>query len=207
MVELRSDESTKVARFAGLLNNDGTIGITISDVDYPGIHAGSNYYIVVWHRNHMPVMSAGAQTMPVSSYDFTQLSNLYGTNPAINLGGGVYGMIAGDVTKNGRLQYSGAGNDRGPIIAKIISEPGGTGVGLYKTVTDDYWFENTNMDNILRYLGEDNDRGIILANLNTLVSPSLNSIYTSVVPGATGGKDQGKMTGLSIFNWQNLRHH
>jgi hypothetical protein len=198
LVELRTGTGpeTSIGKAAGLLYNDGTIDIAINDVTFPLVHAGSNYNIVVWHRNHMPVMSASIQTVPVASYNFTALSNLYGTNPAIDLGGGVYGMIAGDVTYNGLLQYSGPGNDRGPIIATITAAPGGSGVGLSKVLTEGYWYEDTNLDNILSYLPAPNDRGIIVANLNTLTgSPYLNSIYTSVVPGAYTGSKEGSNEG------------
>ncbi len=198
LVELRTTGAGPVAgRCAALLNSDGTVSISINNVTFPGIHSGSAYFIVIWHRNHIPVMSASAITVPVTSYDFTVLGNLYGYAnpvpgvPAINLGGGVYGMIAGDVTKNSALRYSGPGNDRGPIITAITAAPGGTGVGLSKTVTGGYWFEDTNLDNVLSYLPAPNDRGIITSNLVVLTgTPYLNNTYTSVVPGAyTGGKD------------------
>jgi hypothetical protein len=197
LIELRSDESTYVDASAALLYKDGSV-----TTNFTNVLTEDEYFIVVWHRNHMPVMSASLQTVPVTSYDFTVLSNLYGSTnpvpnvPAIDLGGSVYGMIAGDVTHNGILQYSGPGNDRGPIIATITATSGGTGTGLSKTVSGDYWYEDTNLDNVLSYLPNPNDRGIIVANLNTLTSsPYLNSIYTSVVPGATGGKDQGTNDG------------
>lgn len=194
LVELRSDESTLVARSAGILNSDGSLSVSIDDGVYPGVHSGDDYYIVVWHRNHMPIMSASAQTMPVASYDLTDAANLFGADPAIDLGSGVYGMIAGDVTVNGRLQYSGPGNDRGPIIAQIIDE-GGTDIN--STVSDGYWYEDVNMDNTLSYIPGPNDRGIIIANINDLIGSELNNIYLSVVPGAvTGAKNESTNDGF-----------
>jgi hypothetical protein len=191
LVELRSGTGggTMIGRCAALLNNNGTVSITIDDVTFPEVHSGESYYIVIWHRNHMPVMSATAQTVPVTSYDFTVLANLYGTNPAINLDGSVYGMIAGDVTKNGMLKYSGPNNDRGPIIARIVAETGVNDINGF-TVAG-YWQEDVNMNSNVMYLGAGNDRGIIATNLSTLTgTPYLNNTYSSVVPGAyTGGKD------------------
>jgi hypothetical protein len=147
----------------------------------------------------MPVMSAVAVTMPVGLYDFSDLANAYQEGEIELMNGltplGIYAMIAGYVTKNGILSYSGPGNDRGPIIATITATPGGIGTGLTKTVSGNYWFEDVNMDNVLSYLPAPNDRGIIAANLTALVSPYLNSTYTCVVPGATGGKDQGTNDG------------
>ena len=189
LVELRSNVNTMVGRSAGLVNNDGTISISVNDATFPGVHAGEDYYVVIWSRNHMPVMSAAALTMPVASYDFTVLANLYGTNPAINLGGVVYGMVAGDVTANGNLKYSGPGNDRGPIIARIVAETGVNDINGF--TAPGYWQEDVTMNSIVLYIGSGNDRGIIQANLATLTgAPYLNNTYTSVVPGAyTGSKD------------------
>lgn len=188
LVELRlgTVTETMVFRQALLLNNDGTLNITVDDMVCPDIHGGSSYYIVVWHRNHMPVMSKTAKNMPVALFDMTALNNLYGTNPAISLGGGVYGMITGDNTADGLLQYSGPGNDRGTIIAKIVAVSGSS--SLNGTITNGYWKEDVNLDINVLYMGSDNDRGIIIQNLTALTGePHLTNIYTSVVPGATTG--------------------
>ncbi len=184
LVELRSDLNTMVERKAGLLYKNGTVAVSFSG-STPG-----GTYVVVWARNHMPVMSISKVTLPIegASYNLTSLANLYGTNPAINVGG-VYCMIAGDVTKNGMLKYSGANNDRGPIIARIVAETGSNNIN--GVTGPGYWQEDVNLNSIVKYLGEVNDRGIIQANLNTLTGfPYLNNTYTSVVPGAYfGGKD------------------
>jgi hypothetical protein len=56
------------------------------------------YYIVVYHRNHLPVMSAG--TVNISGtpvvYDFSTGTDRYYGGNAAGLGGGVYGAFAGD---------------------------------------------------------------------------------------------------------------
>ena len=210
LVELRSDMNTVVGRRAGLLNNDGTVSISVDDASYPLVHSGDSYFIVVWHRNHMPVMSATAKQMPVSSFDLTVNGNLYGNttnNVAINLGGGIYGMIAGDVTHNGVLHYSGPGNDRGAIIAKI-AETVGSGATINSVVTGGYWFADVNLNNELRYIGGNDDRSVILTNLGALTGNyQTNAVYYSAVPGF-GSKDQGSNEGpfdiqLSEYN-QNL---
>ena len=56
------------------------------------------YYIVVHHRNHLPVMSAGTVNIngtPVV-YDFSTGTDRYYGGNAAGLGGGVYGAFAGD---------------------------------------------------------------------------------------------------------------
>jgi parallel beta-helix repeat protein len=197
LVELRSDINNMVEQKAGLLYKDGTVSVSFTSSS-----PGGNY-VVVWARNHMPVMSALKVNLPIegAAYDLTSLANLYGHEnaipnvPAINLGGGIYGMIAGDVTKNGMLSYSGPGNDRGPIIARIVAENGGSG-NINNDTDPGYWQEDATMNGIVLYMGgtvpEPNDRAIIYSNLYPILTGNyyLNYTYTSVVPGAyTGSKD------------------
>ena len=189
LVELRTDETTSFEKAAGLLYEDGSVVANFSG----NVDQFTPYYIVVYQRNHMPVMSdaavvPGSYTFP---YDFADLANLYGNTtgtvnqPAVELETGVWGMIAGDVTANGLLQYSGPGNDRGPIIAKIIAEGG---ENLNSTVSPGYWYEDVNMNNELKYLGTNDDRAIIIGNLNDLTTTNqLNELYQSQVPGVFGG--------------------
>lgn len=106
MIELRSDLTTIVSRRAGLLLSDGSV-VDIdgtSPVSFKDLING-NYYIVVRHRNHLPIMSANPVSLlkgsPVS-YDFsTSQTQAYGTNPMKDLGGVIYGMIGGDTNSDG----------------------------------------------------------------------------------------------------------
>ncbi|MFU8843951.1 MAG: T9SS type A sorting domain-containing protein [Bacteroidales bacterium] len=185
LVELRSGTGpeTMFERFACLLNNDGIVSLVINDIDYPDIHGGDSCYLVIWHRNHMPLMSATAKTLPVAEFDLSSLSNIYGTNAAVQLGAGVYGMIAGDITNDGILQYSGPGNDRGPIISRIVNESGSSNLNGW--ITNGYWHEDLNLNNFVLYIGSANDRGYIVENLNILTGePFLTNLYYSIVPGA-----------------------
>lgn len=107
LVELRSASNPAqiVARRAAmlknnglLLNTDGSEGIVFSNVS-----AGS-YYIVVFHRDHLGIMSSAP--VPLSSnstlYDFTTAMNkAYGQNPMIQLTTGVFGMYAADGNADG----------------------------------------------------------------------------------------------------------
>ena len=198
LVELRSDATTTVEKKAALLLEDGMIA-QYNNIEQ-GVHFdntvdGSTYYIVVWHRNHMPVMTSGLITFDGTLVDFTNETICYGSpNAEIELETDIYGMIAGDVTANGKLKYSGPGNDRGAIIAKIVDESGSNNINGY--LSDGYWYEDVNLNDTVLYIGSDNDRAYINLNLNTLVGPELYNIYTSVVPGAvTGSKDQGTSDG------------
>ena len=74
----------------GIVDLDGT-----SAVAFPGV-ADGDYYIVVYHRNHLPVMSAAAVTLAEGvtvNYDFTTAqSQAFGTNAMSEVATGVYGL-------------------------------------------------------------------------------------------------------------------
>ncbi|MFH0879058.1 MAG: right-handed parallel beta-helix repeat-containing protein, partial [Lentisphaerota bacterium] len=83
-----------------LLSSDGTLGVPIGTA--PG-----NCFLVIKHRNHLAVMTAGALiiTNINTSFDFTtNFAQFYGgTNGAVQLEPGVWGMIAGDADGDGKI--------------------------------------------------------------------------------------------------------
>jgi hypothetical protein len=89
------------ATMVGFLLKNGSI------VDTGGVNAltmpiseSGTYYVVVYQRNHLPVMSSAAITSNGTNYtyDFTTgSSQAYGTNAQVDLGSGVYGMYSGRV--------------------------------------------------------------------------------------------------------------
>ncbi len=90
-----------VRRFAAAwLMSDGSIKL-FSDTTkaYVELEAPrGSYYVVVRHRNHLAVMSAvkAVYTTDSTGYDFsTGIAKYYGSD-AKNLGGGKYGMYAGE---------------------------------------------------------------------------------------------------------------
>jgi C1A family cysteine protease len=119
LVELRdttgiageATSSAVVAKRAGFLLNDGTIVDLdgVSDLEFKmSVH--NNLYVVIYHRNHLPVMSASnlQKIGGVYHYDFSDdISNAYGNSPAQKeLMPGIYGMIAGDAEANGTIDDS-----------------------------------------------------------------------------------------------------
>lgn len=106
LIGLRSaPQSAALAYRAALLKNDGSVVDTSGSgpVLFPTLPHG-NYYIVVYHRNHLAIMSAAAQTLNGTSalFDFTTApGQAYGTNPMKQLAAGVYGMISGDGNNDG----------------------------------------------------------------------------------------------------------
>ncbi len=97
-------ESTRVGSAAGFLMNDGTIkstdGTSNLTVSLTG-NSGADFFVVVYHRNHLPVMSAdpiSANGSDIYAIDFTTLSaNTYQTTTALTtLSTGKFAMSAGD---------------------------------------------------------------------------------------------------------------
>ncbi len=108
LLELRSGTaaSTSVAKRACFLKSDGTI------VDLDGTSAvefeaaAGDYYVVVYHRNHLAAMTANPVTLTSTSatlYDFTSASDQFygGAGGAKEIETGVWGMIAGDANADG----------------------------------------------------------------------------------------------------------
>ena len=107
LVELRSAASSasKVASRAAFVKNDGSI----VDLDGSSPLVFSNvslgdYYIVVYHRNHLASMSANKISLSgeSTSYDFTTGSGqFFGNAGAIELEAGVWSMWSGDINQDG----------------------------------------------------------------------------------------------------------
>ncbi len=185
LVELRSHPDTIVARRAGLLLNDGRImdmdgqeGLRFSQV------SPANYFLVIDHRNHMPVMTA--QAVPVPSQQVYDLAStgglqLYGGNAStIPLSGGNRGLVAGDINKNRQLKYSGSGNDRSLILQAIVNQTGSTSIN---TVINGYYHQDVNLNGQVRYSGAGNDAALIIQNLVNLTgNTSINTVFNSPVP-------------------------
>jgi hypothetical protein len=102
LVELRTgtSASTKVATRAAFIKRNGMIVDLdgVSTVSFVGV-ASANYYVVVRHRNHLPVMTATAQGLSPTAtlYDFTTAqSRAYGASPMVQVAPGVFALYAGD---------------------------------------------------------------------------------------------------------------
>ena len=119
LLELRTGitSSTLVSRRAAFIKTDGRVVDLdgTSPVGFNGVSQGS-YYVVVRHRNHLPVMSSDAVSLNSNSpiYDFTiSSSKAYGIGALTDLGDGKWGMIAGDGDLNNVVNdsdYSVVGN-------------------------------------------------------------------------------------------------
>jgi hypothetical protein len=94
--------ATTIGRAAGFIMNNGTIVATdgSSAISFAGT-ISHNLYGIVWHRNHLGIMSAFPLTLTSPghySYDFsTESEQVYGgTSGYKKIGSGTYGMVSGN---------------------------------------------------------------------------------------------------------------
>jgi len=164
-VELR-DASTPtlvLATSVGLVERNGqVVSATGEDLSFrvlPG-----QYHVAFRHRNHLGFMTAAPIQLSAEpvQLDMTASSTpAWGTNARKQVGTKMV-MWTGNVLNDDRLKYTGAGNDRDPILAII----GGT---VPTATTQGYLLEDTNLDGVVRYTGANNDRDPILANIGGVV--------------------------------------
>lgn len=103
-------EETSIAKRATFLLNDGTLIDTDGNPDIgfeTGIGASDNVYIVISHRNHLPIMSANSLVLSADVWE-TDLSAssaaiFGGTDVCKYLAPGIYGMLAGDANADGTI--------------------------------------------------------------------------------------------------------
>jgi uncharacterized protein (DUF1501 family) len=107
LLELRdgTNINTVIGRQAALLRADGQVvdtngklGMTMRNVQ------AGDYYLVIYHRNHIAVVSATPQSSSgsVAVYDFTASATAaYGTGQLKDIGGGIFAMHAGDFDSSG----------------------------------------------------------------------------------------------------------
>ena len=115
LVELRetsggpstATSGTMIARKAGFILKGGNVVATDgANMMHFDVFITQNLYIVIWHRNHLAIMSSGPLTDVGGTYswDFTSgTGQAYGTDAQKNLGG-IFGMFAGDGDANGTVE-------------------------------------------------------------------------------------------------------
>ena len=134
-----------------------------------------NYRMAIRHRNHLPVMTNA--TYPLSLVpafvDFGHSNTAaYGTNARV-LKGTFWCLWAADTNGDGTLKYTGASNDRDPILTAI----GGTTPN--NTLGNQYSRLDVNLDGVVKYTGANNDRDPILTNVG---STTPNNTRTQQLP-------------------------
>ncbi len=150
---------------AALLQRDGDV------VDMDGISSitmqlsTGNYHIAVRHRNHFGVMTA----LPVALSAVTPVIDLtssatavYGTDARKSVCRQRMVLWAGNCLRDQFMKYTGASNDRDPILVRI-------GGSVPTATTTGYFAEDATMDGVVKYTGVSNDRDIILLNIGGVV--------------------------------------
>ncbi len=103
--------ATRLARKAAFVLKDGSVvGMDgLSNLEF-NCTINNQLYMVVWHRNHLGMMSAFplTQTDEVYTYNFTTAMGMAYLNGQKGLNGSVYGMYAGNADGNGSIN----GNDK-----------------------------------------------------------------------------------------------
>lgn len=166
VVELRdkNNPSVVLASRPALLRRDGSI------VDLDGVsnvqfadQPVDDYYVAVRHRNHLGIITATAHALSddVSLLDLSDGSTVLLGDSATNDIAGVHCMWSGDVNMDDVVRYTGAQNDRDPILFLI------GGLDPTHTVTG-YHQEDMNMDGVVKYTGANNDRDAMLLNVGAL---------------------------------------
>lgn len=118
LIELRdaanaasATSATRIARQAAFLLKDGAVvGADGSSVLQFNNSFSQQLFVIVWHRNHLGIMSANGLTQSggIYAYDFsTSASQVHGESSGYkNISGSIWGMVAGDATSDGLINLS-----------------------------------------------------------------------------------------------------
>ncbi|MEM6262957.1 MAG: S8 family peptidase [Bacteroidota bacterium] len=155
MIELRDENDVQqvVLQQAALIRNNGSIVDPVSREPLVLSAASGNYYVALWHRNHLRVVTRQPVTFSGSRPTILNFSdpNLFaGNSPLVEMAPGQFGLWAGDVDQNGEVKFSGPGNDRRLLLLELNGEP--------TAVSRGYLPEDVNLDGEVNYLGPGNDR-------------------------------------------------
>ena len=147
-----------VQRDGDVVDKDGTSPVTF--LAGPG-----SYYVAARHRNHLGAMIAApvALTGTATTIDLTANGTTTYGSEATKAVDGLRALWAGNVLIDTKLQYTGDGNDRDPILSAIG--------GSVPTITSavGYHQSDANMDGVVKYVGDGNDRDPILQNIGGTV--------------------------------------
>lgn len=166
LVELRNavDPTTIVATRAALVQRDGDVVAEDGSSPVAMLAPAGNYHVAVRHRNHLGAMTAGPLALAGTStaLDLTSAGTITWGNAARKVINGVQVLWTGNVRPDALLRYTGANNDRDPILVAV----GGT---VPTATLAGYRIEDTNLDGLVKYAGSANDRDMVLVNIGGTV--------------------------------------
>jgi hypothetical protein len=179
LVELRDSfqPSNIVATRSGILRGDGRVLDPTTFTDLVLAAPVGNYYVAVRHRNHLGAMTATpiSLTATPTTVDFRDPAlPTWGTNARVIAGNEAW-LRMGNVhraTGTQQVKYTGANNDRDPILMRI-------GGSMPTATTAGYFVEDVNLDGVVKYIGTDNDRDLILQSIGGTVP---TAVVTEQIP-------------------------
>ncbi len=169
LVELRNANTPSqiMATRCGLLQRDGDV-VGLDGTSALVIPATpGNYKVVVRHRNHLGAMSATTLALSgsITTVDLRSAATpTYGTEARKNVNGNMV-LWCGNVFNDGavgQIKYTGANNDRDPILTAL-------GGSTPTSVVSGYMREDVNLSGYVKYTGSANDRDPILVNIGSTV--------------------------------------
>lgn len=161
LVELRdatdaasATDATMLEQHACFILNDGSI-VGMDGSSYPEFTetVDEEIFVVVYHRNHLPILSGTAVSRISGLYPFdytTAASQAYGTTAQTDLGG-VYGLYAGDSDADGSINN----NDKITFWETIVGSHGYLGSDyncdgeVDNNDKNDFWLNNSGQNSQL----------------------------------------------------------
>ncbi|MCD4664285.1 MAG: hypothetical protein K8R68_03370, partial [Bacteroidales bacterium] len=133
---------------AFLLNSGSVVGLDGSSLPQFSNSITQQLFVVIWHRNHIGVMSANplTETEGVFSYNFSisESQAYHGPDGHKQIGTGLWGMFSGDGNANGDIDL----NDKTNVWAPQAGSSGYTqgdydmNAEVNNTDKNDYWLPN-----------------------------------------------------------------
>ena len=160
--------SNVIATANGLVQRDGDIVSTDGSSPLALAVPAGGYHIAVLHRNHQGCMTASTVALVpgITSVDLTLPgTNTFGT-AAQQAIGGIRALWAGEVQDRQNIKYTGAGNDRDPILQVI-------GGSIPTATVSGYLGADVNMDGSVKYTGTANDRDVLLGTIGGSVPTNI----------------------------------
>lgn len=143
-------KSVLLRRDGKVVATDGRSAVSMQAVE-------GDYYVALRHRNHLGMMTAAPVSLGLvpTMVDFTDADlATWGTDARMELGA-ISALWPGDADFDGRVKYTGLGNDRDKVLQAIGGE-------VPTNVVTGYHNADVNLDGAVRYTGMDNDRDLIL---------------------------------------------
>ncbi|MCB9182444.1 MAG: hypothetical protein H6591_00890 [Flavobacteriales bacterium] len=145
-----------------LLRRGGTVSDASGNFPFQLTIPAGAYHVRILHRNHMPVTTQSPVTFNMNGaslqIDFASgATPVYGIDAMVQVGP-FWCLWAGNTLWDGTIKYTGANNDRDPVLLRI-------GGSVPTNTVNGYFNEDVNMDGVVKYTGSNNDRDPILVNI------------------------------------------